>query len=122
MSSSSPSEGTSLKDDMVQRADLDVINEGPDKAVQIWNVTGRRLSLAAGNSNGDLAVLEFTQGPAGQALRLRLVHDDGAREFECAQEPNGRWRPARLAAGQPPACRATGARSLREADARGAWV
>jgi len=91
-----------LKDDRVQRADLDVINEGPDKAVQIWNATGLRPILAAGNPDHDLAMLEFTQGPAGQALRLLLVHDDGAREFECVQEPNGGWRPARLAARQPP--------------------
>jgi phosphoserine phosphatase len=67
---------------IVQRADLDVINDGPDKAVQIWNVTGRRPILAAGNSNGDLPMLSFAGGPVLPALRLLVVHDDGAREFE----------------------------------------
>lgn len=67
---------------IVQRADLDVINDGPDKAVQIWNATGRRPILAAGNSNGDLAMLSFAGGPALPALRLLVVHDDAAREFE----------------------------------------
>ncbi|MCB9153892.1 MAG: haloacid dehalogenase-like hydrolase [Caldilineae bacterium] len=67
---------------IVQRADLDVINDGPDKAVQIWNVTGRRPILAAGNSNGDLAMLTFAGGPTLPALRLLVVHDDGEREFE----------------------------------------
>ena len=67
---------------IVQRADLDVINDGPDKAVQIWSVTGRRPILAAGNSNGDLEMLAFAGGPSLPALRLLVVHDDGEREFE----------------------------------------
>jgi len=67
---------------IVQRADLDVINDGPDKAVQIWSVLGRRPILAAGNSNGDLAMLAFAGGPSLPALRLLVVHDDGEREFE----------------------------------------
>ena len=66
---------------IVQRADLDVINDGPDKAVQIWNVSGRRPILAAGNSNGDLAMLSFAGGAALPALRLLVVHDDADREF-----------------------------------------
>ncbi len=66
---------------IVQRADLDVINDGPDKAVQIWNVSGRRPILAAGNSNGDLAMLSFAGGATLPALRLLVVHDDTDREF-----------------------------------------
>ncbi len=66
---------------IVQRADLDVINDGPDKAVQIWNVSGRRPILAAGNSNGDLAMLRFAGGATLPALRLLVVHDDADREF-----------------------------------------
>ena len=66
---------------IVQRADLDVINDGPDKAVQVWNVSGRRPILAAGNSNGDLAMLSFAGGAALPALRLLVVHDDADREF-----------------------------------------
>ena len=68
-------------DAIVQRADLDVINDGPDKAVQIWNVSGRRPILAAGNSNGDLAMLSFAGGATLPALRLLVVHDDADREF-----------------------------------------
>ena len=67
---------------IVQRADLDVINDGPDKAVQVWNVIGRRPIVAAGNSNGDLAMLTFAGGSSLPALRLLVVHDDAAREFE----------------------------------------
>ena len=43
---------------------------------------GRRPILAAGNSNGDLAMLGFAGGPVLPALRLLVVHDDAAREFD----------------------------------------
>ena len=69
---------------IVQRADLDVVNDGPDKAIQLWNVTGRRPILAAGNANGDLQMLTFAGGPARAALRLLVVHDDANREFDYA--------------------------------------
>lgn len=67
---------------IVQRAELDMVNDGPDKAVQIWNVTGRRPILAAGNSNGDLEMLAFSGGPSLPALRLLVLHDDAQREFD----------------------------------------
>ena len=65
-----------------QRAELDVIDDGPGKPVQIWNLIGRRPILAAGNSNGDLPMLAFAGGQALPALRLLVVHDDADREFE----------------------------------------
>ena len=65
-----------------QRAELDVVDDGPGKPVQIWNLIGRRPTLAAGNSNGDLPMLAFAGGPSLPALRLLLVHDDADREFD----------------------------------------
>jgi hypothetical protein len=65
-----------------QRAELDVIDDGPGKPIQIWNVIGRRPILAAGNSNGDLPMLAFAGGPSLPALRLLVVHDDADREFD----------------------------------------
>ena len=67
---------------ILQQAELDVMDDGPGKPVQIWNVIGRRPILSAGNSNGDLPMLKFTGGAAMPALRLLIVHDDPAREFE----------------------------------------
>ena len=67
---------------IVQRADLDFMNDGPDKAIQIWNVTGHRPILAAGNSSGDVQMLTFAGGPARAALRVLVVHDDAGREFD----------------------------------------
>ena len=40
-----------------------------DFMIRIWSRTGRRPLLAAGNSNGDLPMLEFTQHPAGSSIR-----------------------------------------------------
>jgi len=67
---------------IVQRAELDVIDDGPGKPVQIWNIIGRRPIIAAGNSNGDLQMLTFAGGPVRPALRLLVIHDDEQREFD----------------------------------------
>ncbi len=68
--------------EIVQRAELDVIDDGPGKPVQIWNVIGRRPILVAGNSNGDLPMMAFAGGPSSPALQLLVVHDDAEREFD----------------------------------------
>jgi phosphoserine phosphatase len=68
--------------EIVQQAELDVVDDGPGKPIQIWNVIGRRPILAAGNSNGDLPMLAFAGGLSLPALRLLVVHDDADREFD----------------------------------------
>jgi len=68
--------------EIMQKAELDVIDDGPGKPIQIWNVIGRRPILAAGNSNGDLPMMKFAGGNALPALRLLVVHDDAEREFD----------------------------------------
>jgi phosphoglycolate phosphatase-like HAD superfamily hydrolase len=67
---------------IVQKAALDVVDDGPGKPIQIWNVIGRRPILAAGNSNGDLQMMKFAGGDSLPALRLLVVHDDPEREFD----------------------------------------
>src|SRR4051812_3858741 len=37
----------------------DYLDDGPQKPIRIWSRTGRRPLLAAGNSNGDVAMLDF---------------------------------------------------------------
>jgi hypothetical protein len=66
---------------IVQRGELDVVDDGPGKPIQIWSVAGRRPILAAGNSNGDVPMLKFTDGLSSPVLRLLLLHDDAEREF-----------------------------------------
>jgi phosphoglycolate phosphatase-like HAD superfamily hydrolase len=60
----------------------DYLDDGPEKPVRIWTRTGRRPVLAAGNSNGDIEMLDFTQHPDKASLRLLLLHDDAEREFD----------------------------------------
>ena len=60
----------------------DYLDDGPEKPVHIWTRTGRRPVLAAGNSNGDIEMLAFTQHEDKPALRLLVLHDDSEREFD----------------------------------------
>jgi phosphoglycolate phosphatase-like HAD superfamily hydrolase len=60
----------------------DYLDDGPEKPVHIWTRTGRRPVLAAGNSNGDIEMLEFSQRQGSPSLRLLVLHDDPEREFE----------------------------------------
>jgi phosphoserine phosphatase len=67
---------------ITHRPEADYLDDGPEKPVRIWNRTGRRPLLAAGNSNGDVPMLEFTHHPGRPALRLLVLHDDADREFD----------------------------------------
>ncbi|MEV6431686.1 HAD family hydrolase [Nocardia sp. NPDC051463] len=69
---------------IVRKPEADVLDDGPEKPVRIWNRIGRRPLLAAGNSNGDIPMLQFSQQPDRPSLRLLLRHDDAAREFDYA--------------------------------------
>lgn len=60
----------------------DYLDDGPEKPVHIWARTGRRPVLAAGNSNGDIEMLDFTQHRDKPSLRLLVLHDDAKREFD----------------------------------------
>jgi phosphoglycolate phosphatase-like HAD superfamily hydrolase len=66
---------------ITHKAEADYLDDGPEKPIRIWSRTGRRPLLAAGNSNGDAAMLHFTQHPDKPFLRLLVLHDDGEREF-----------------------------------------
>jgi phosphoglycolate phosphatase-like HAD superfamily hydrolase len=66
---------------ITHKAETDFLDDGPQKPIRIWSRTGRRPILAAGNSNGDIPMLEFTYQPNKPYLRLLLLHDDDQREF-----------------------------------------
>jgi phosphoserine phosphatase len=61
--------------------EADYLDDGPQKPIRIWSRTGRRPLLAAGNSNGDIEMLEFAHQADKRSLRLLLNHDDREREF-----------------------------------------
>jgi phosphoserine phosphatase len=60
----------------------DYLDDGPQKPIRIWSRTGRRPLLAAGNSNGDVQMLDFAQHADKPSLRLLVRHDDAEREFD----------------------------------------
>jgi phosphoserine phosphatase len=57
------------------------LDDGPEKPTRIWSRTGRRPLLAAGNTNGDVPMLDFAQHADKPFLRLLVLHDDAEREF-----------------------------------------
>ena len=66
--------------------ELNFIDDKDGKPVGIQQHIGRRPLMAAGNSDGDFEMLEWTS--AGDRPRLALIvhHTDGAREFEYDRE------------------------------------
>jgi hypothetical protein len=68
--------------DVVMQPHLDLLDDGPVKPTRIWSRIGKRPILAAGNSNGDIPMLQFANRLPRSALRLLLWHDDAAREFD----------------------------------------
>jgi phosphoglycolate phosphatase-like HAD superfamily hydrolase len=66
---------------VIHKAELDIFDDGPAKPVRIWSRIGRRPIFAAGNSNGDIAMLHFCKHPSRPSLSLLLNHDDEKREY-----------------------------------------
>jgi len=58
------------------------LDDGPIKPARLWSRIGRRPIFAAGNSNGDIEMLEFTRGGSHPSLQLLVLHDDAEREFD----------------------------------------
>jgi phosphoglycolate phosphatase-like HAD superfamily hydrolase len=67
---------------ITRRPEADYLDDGPEKPIRIWSRVGRRPLLAAGNSNGDIPMLEFSRHRDKPFLRLLLLHDDADREFD----------------------------------------
>jgi phosphoserine phosphatase len=67
---------------IMRGAGIDFVDDGPAKAVHIWDRIGRRPIIAGGNANGDIPMLKFAGGQDRPALRLLVNHDDTARETD----------------------------------------
>ena len=67
---------------IMRKPEADYLDDGPQKPIRIWSRTGRRPLLAAGNSNGDIPMLDFTWHKDRPFLRLLVLHDDAEREFD----------------------------------------
>ena len=68
--------------DLLMKAKLDVFDDGAVKPTRIWSRIGKRPLFAAGNSNGDIPMLQFANTKERPGFRLLVLHDDGEREFD----------------------------------------
>ena len=90
---------------LVRQPEIDLIDDKEGKPVGIYQVIGRRPVFAAGNSDGDFQMLEYSTAGEGPRLGLLIHHTDADREWAYDRESSvGRL-----------------ARGLDEADARG-WL
>ena len=66
---------------LIREPKMDFVDDKEGKPVGIHKFIGRRPIAAFGNSDGDLAMLEWaTEGP-GRRFGMLVHHDDAAREF-----------------------------------------
>jgi phosphoglycolate phosphatase-like HAD superfamily hydrolase len=66
---------------IVKLPEIDLIDDKAGKPVGIHRYIGRRPILAAGNSDGDFQMLEWTTSGDGARLGLIVRHDDAEREW-----------------------------------------
>lgn len=66
---------------LVHTSKLEVFDDGPNKVVRIWSRIGARPIFAAGNSNGDIPMLQFATQGEGASLALLVTHDDDVRDI-----------------------------------------
>jgi phosphoglycolate phosphatase-like HAD superfamily hydrolase len=74
------------KAELLKLPELNSLDDGAGKPVNIDLHIGRRPILAFGNSDGDLEMLQFTADGPGPRLMLLLHHDDAQREYAYDRE------------------------------------
>jgi phosphoglycolate phosphatase-like HAD superfamily hydrolase len=67
---------------VMRQAGANFVDDGPGKPVGIWERIGRRPIFAAGNANGDIPMLQYTDMNTQASLCLLVNHDDADREFD----------------------------------------
>lgn len=76
---------------LVKEAAIDLIDDHAGKPVGIQKLIGRRPIFAAGNSDGDLEMLQWTASGPGPRFAMLVHHTDGERETAYDREsPIGR--------------------------------
>ena len=73
--------------ELVKGPTVQVINDGPQKPSSIHQHVGQRPIMAAGNTDGDLAMLQWTAASPYRTLELVVRHTDGDREYAYDRDP-----------------------------------
>jgi phosphoglycolate phosphatase-like HAD superfamily hydrolase len=71
---------------LIKLPELNSIDDKDGKPININLQIGRRPILAFGNSDGDLAMLQYTAAGKGPRLMLLVHHDDPDREYAYGRE------------------------------------
>jgi phosphoserine phosphatase len=71
---------------LVKQPGIDFIDDKEGKPIAIARGIGRRPIAAFGNSDGDLAMLQYTAAGPGAQLMVYIHHDDAAREWAYDRE------------------------------------
>jgi hypothetical protein len=74
------------KSELFRLPAIDIMDDGPGKPIGIGRFIGRRPTIAFGNSDGDLEMLQYTTTGTGRRLGLFVHHDDAAREYAYDRE------------------------------------
>jgi phosphoglycolate phosphatase-like HAD superfamily hydrolase len=85
---------------LVKLPELSSFDDKEGKPANIHLHVGRRPILAGGNSDGDLAMLQYTTGRDGRSLALIVDHDDTEREYAYRVSPLGRLETVLAEAGE----------------------
>ena len=73
--------------ELVKGVDVQVFNDGPQKPISIHQHVGQRPIFAAGNTNGDLPMLQWTASSPHRTLQLVVHHTDSKREYAYDNDP-----------------------------------
>jgi phosphoserine phosphatase len=73
---------------IVREAGVGYVNNAGNKPLSIYRTVGIRPIFAAGNSDGDLQMLEYAAGGKGVSFEMYVHHTDAAREY--AYDRHGR--------------------------------
>ncbi len=73
--------------ELVKGTDIQLLDDGPAKPISIHQHVGQRPILAAGNTDGDLPMLQWTAGTPGRTLQLVVHHTDAEREYAYDLDP-----------------------------------
>ncbi|MGF1726900.1 HAD family hydrolase [Photobacterium nomapromontoriensis] len=80
---------------LIKNSKLVYVNDGPQKAINIATIIGKRPILAIGNSNGDEAMLSWTTSQQGPSLGMLIHHTDSVREWQYGADSfEGKFSPA----------------------------
>jgi hypothetical protein len=73
--------------ELLKGTDLQILNDGAQKPVSIHTHVGQRPILAAGNTDGDLPMLQWTAASPYRTLQLAVHHTDAEREYAYDTDP-----------------------------------